>query len=157
MEWFVSLFFKIGLKAFGENFFKPFLAHLDTTARLDVDKFKQATGADRDVAMAQTQAYVSAWHDRVDLLKGMKATQYLIIFALAPALIHQGMIYLDSSFCNDKLHQCMWLGQQLGMPWRVPPAPPPYDDREWQMIASLLGINTAMGLGIGAIRAWRSR
>ena len=67
MEWLASLFFKVGLGALGDAFFKPFLAHLDTAAKIDADKFKEATGAERDVIIAQTQASASAYHEQMQL------------------------------------------------------------------------------------------
>lgn len=145
-----NLFFKIGLSTIGDSFFKPFLAHLDTTAKVDGEKFKNATGADRDVALAQVQATVAAAHDRA----GMRVTQWLIALALAPPLLHQGMVFLDSTPfpCLD---WSAWLPAITSHPvgsWRVPKAPPPYDDREWQMICSLLGIQAAVQTGLGALR-----
>ena len=131
-----------------------------TRDTLDADKFKAATGADRDVAVAQIQGNAAAWHDRVDLYKSARSLQFLIVLTLIWPIMHQSMIYLDSSLCNSQAkreHECLFVGRILGMPWQIAKAPSPYDEREWLMIASLLGINTALGLGIGALRIWRGK
>ena len=36
--------------------------------------------------------------------------------------------------------------------WSVVKAPPPYDDREWQMIASLLGIQGTLTVASAGLR-----
>ncbi len=108
----------------------------------DTTKLTTAIGADKDVAIAQMQAQANAYHDRVDMLKGMWITQWLITAALIPPILHQGLIYLDSV-------PLFW--HAVGS-WEVPKAPAPYDEREWSMIASLLGIQTAMTFGLGITR-----
>ncbi len=142
LEIIANLFFKVGLSTIGDSFFKPFLAHLDSIAQVDADKFKTATGADRDVAIAQTQAAVAAYHDRA----GMKVTQWLIAIALLPPLMHSGAVYLDTT--------PFWTphGAHVVGSWDVPKAPAPYDEREWLMISSLLGIQAAAMTGLGALR-----
>lgn len=108
----------------------------------DTTKLTTAIGADKDVAITQMQAQANAYHDRVDLMKGMWITQWLIAAALIPPILHQGMVYLDSV-------PLLW--HVIGS-WHVPKAPSPYDVREWEMIASLLGIQTTLTIGLGITR-----
>ena len=116
--------------------------------------------SDNDTArtVAALQASAAAWHDRADLLKGLRVTQWLIAAALIPPLLHQGMIYFDSSpFPYLAFEPWPALKLHVTGSWHVPKAPPPYDDREWQMIASLLGIQTALsGVGL-ALRLFGRR
>lgn len=155
LELIANLFFKVGLSTIGNSFFKPFLAHLDATAKIDGEKFKDATGADREVAIAQVQATVAAAHDRA----GMRVTQWLIAIALLPPLLHSGMVYLDSSPFPG-LDWSAWVPtitpHVIGS-WHVPKAPPPYDEREWLMISALLGIQSATMTGLGALRMLAKR
>lgn len=111
-------------------------------------KFKAAVGADRDVAVAQLEASAKVYHDRVDLLKGMKITSWLIAIALIPPLYHQGLVFLDS--CPFFL----WYPHVVGS-WDVPKLPGVYAEREWLMISSLLGIQAASTTAMSAIRYLR--
>lgn len=108
----------------------------------DAAKLRAAIGADTTVAVTQLQTEAQVTTARFDYLGGMWITQWLIAIALLPPLIHSGMIYLDSS---------PFLWHNVGS-WGVPKAPPPYDEREWLMIASLLGIQTAVTTGLGITR-----
>ena len=68
------------------------------------------------------------------------------------------MIYFDSAPSSYLAFE-PWPALKLHVTesWHVPKAPPPYDDREWQMIASLLGIQTALsGVGL-ALRLFGRR
>ncbi len=105
-------------------------------------KTSVAMWADKDVAVQQLKVIAQEYHDHIDMAKSMRVTQWLIAFALLPALLHQGMIFLDST---------PFLGHIVGS-WSVPAAPEPYNDREWQMIASLLGIQSLTTLGMGLTR-----
>ena len=109
--------------------------------------------SDNDTArtVAALQAGAAAWHDRADLLKSLRVTQWLVAAALIPPLLHQGMIYFDSSpFPVLAFEPWPSIRMHVTGSWQVPKAPPPYDDREWQMIAALLGIQTALS-GAGTV------
>lgn len=121
----------------------PLLAYLGKLSDNDTAKFKAATGADRDVMVAQLQANAAAWHDRAAMLGGMRVTRLLIFAALAPALYHQALVFLDS---------CPFFGlpvlAHVQGSWKVAALPGPYGEREASLIAALLGIQTGLvGLG----------
>lgn len=125
----------------------------------DTAKVTAALGADSQVAMEQVKANATAFHDRVDLIKSVKIMQWLIAAALIPPILHSGAVYLDST-------PFFYIGWDSILPhlatheqgaWSVVKAPPPYDDREWQMIASLLGIQSAATLGLGALKLIRGK
>jgi len=122
----------------------PLLGYLGKLSDNDTARFKAATGADRDVLVAQLQANAAAWHDRAAMLSGLRVTQWLIFAALAPALYHQALVFLDS---------CPFFGipyfAHAQGSWRVAALPGPYGEREWSLIASLLGIQTGL-VGIGS-------
>src|SRR5690242_16681373 len=88
-------------------------------------RFQTAVGADKDVAIAGMQASAAAWHDRVDLLKGMKITSYLIGGALIPPIYHQALVYFDS--CPFFI--LPYFAHVQGS-WAVAAAPGIYADRE---------------------------
>ncbi len=140
MEWLASLFFKVGLGTLGDAFFKPFLAHLDTAAKIDADKFKEATGAERDVIIAQTQASASAYHEQMQLNAlrwGWWGFRWLLVAAALPPVIHSGAVYLDSTF-------------KFG--WAIARAPGVYEGQELTIIAAVVGYQlgqTAIGGLIG--------
>src|SRR5215471_1798737 len=117
----------------------------------DTARFEAQVGANKDVAIAAMQTSANVYHDRVDLLKGMRATQWLLIAALLPPILHQGMVFLDST-----PFPFLWydgVGIHSVGSWKVPKAPAPYDEREWSMIASLLGIQTGL-VGISSLLRW---
>lgn len=116
----------------------------------DTAKFQTAVGADKDVAIAGMQASAAAWHDRADLLKGLKITGWLIGGALIPPIYHQALVYFDS--CPFFL--LPYFAHAQGS-WKVAAAPGIYADRESVLIMGLLGIQGGIGVGIGAIRALR--
>lgn len=110
--------------------------------------------SDNDTARqtAELHASVQTWQARVDLFKGMSVIQWLIAAALVPPLVHQGMIYLDSTpFPYIWVDGWPVFKMHLVGTWNVPKAPAPYDEREWAMIGSLLGISS--GLGIAKVAA----
>jgi hypothetical protein len=124
----------------------------------DTARLTTAVGAERDVAVAQMQASAAAYHDRAAMLAGMWWAHGLIIAALAPPIWHQGLVMLDS---------CPWLPglsdgwlpwivpHQVGA-WRVAALPGAYADHEWQLIMSLLGIQSAL-IGGGSFLRWIKR
>jgi hypothetical protein len=127
MQWLASLFFKVGLGTLGDAFFKPFLAHLDTAAKIDADKFKQATGAERDVVLAQMQANSAAFHEQQQLAAlrwGWWGTRWLLVAAALPPIVHSGAVYLDSTF-------------RFG--WAIARAPGVYEGQELTIIAAVVG------------------
>lgn len=125
----------------------------------DTAKVTAAVGADAEVAKEQIRASATAFHDRVDLIKSVKLMQWLIAAALVPPIMHSGAVYLDST-------PFLYLGWDSILPhfafheqgsWAVVKAPPPYDEREWQMIASLLGIQSVATIGLGALKLIRGK
>lgn len=120
----------------------------------DTTKLTTAIGAEKDVAIAQMQASAAAYHDRAAMLYGLWWVHVLIAATLAPAIWHEGLVLLDS---------CPWLPgidgllpsmlpHQVGS-WRVAALPAPYADHEWQLIMSLLGIQSAL-VGGGSFLRW---
>lgn len=156
-SWIASALVKIGGSTIVNIFLKPIFDFIIKSKDIDLEKFKAKVGVERDVLVTALGAEVKANKDNRNFYAGMKATQWLIVIALLPPILHSGAIFLDSTFCNDKLHQCMRIGEMLGMPWRVPPAPPPYDDREWLMISTLLGVQTMLAGAMGWLRYLRSK
>jgi hypothetical protein len=122
----------------------PLIAYLGKLSDNDTAKFRAATGAERDIMVAQLTANAAAWHDRAALLSGLRMTQLLLLAALAPALYHQALVFLDS---------CPFFGlpyfAHAQGSWKVAALPGPYADREWALIASLLGIQTGL-VGVGS-------
>lgn len=113
-------------------------------------KFQVAVGADKEVAVAQIQGAAQAWHDRVDLLKGLKITGWLIGAALIPPIYHQALVYFDS--CPFFL--IPYFAHEQGS-WKVASAPGIYAERESILIMGLLGIQGTVGVGIAAVKALR--
>lgn len=107
-------------------------------------KLQTAIGADKEVAIAQMQANAQAYQTRSDLLKGSKLTQWLLAGALLPPLFHSGGVYLDS--CPFFL--IPYFPHVIGS-WNFVALPAPYDQYEWLLISSLLGINTGLTVGMG--------
>jgi hypothetical protein len=108
----------------------------------------QAMGAETAVQMAQIQAAAAAWHDRASLFGGMRIIQWLILVALAPPLAHEGLVFIDSLCWGLDIHGVA-RGCQLGIP-RLPAV---YEEREWALITSLLGIQTGV-VGVGSFLRW---
>lgn len=118
--------------------------------KLSDNSTAQVTAAiqgDTTVTVAQTQAGTAAWHDRANLLSGMGATQWLICAALIPPLYHQAGVFLDS--CPFFL--IPQLAHQTGS-WKFVALPGPYADREWQLIGSLLGLQTGAAVASSFLR-----
>jgi hypothetical protein len=121
----------------------------------DTAKLRTAIGAERDVVVAQLQASAAAYHDRSAMLAEMWWTHVLIVAALAPPIWHQGLVMLDSCPLLPGLADS-WLPwivpHQVGS-WRVAALPGAYADHEWQLIMSLLGIQSAL-IGGGSFLRW---
>lgn len=135
--------------------------HLGKLSDNETTQIQAKVGAGKDVIVAQLQTGQQAWVTRANLLAGLKVTQYLIAAALIPPLYHQGCIYFDSSpfpwvwwFAGDWLPS---FGIHEQGSWKVFKAPPPYDDREWQMIASLLGIQATVTTVLTGLKMLGSR
>jgi hypothetical protein len=103
------------------------------------------------------QASAAAYHDRAAMHYGMWWAHLLIAAALAPPIWHEALVMLDS---------CPWLPgfdgwlpwvvpHQVGS-WRVAALPGAYADQEWQLIMSLVGIQSAL-VGGGSFLRWLSR
>lgn len=118
----------------------------------DTAKLKTALGVDRDVAIAQLQAAGQAYQTRTDLLKGMKVTQWLIAAAMIPPIYHMGGVFLDSCpffFIPEFAHK-------VGS-WNFVALPKPYDQYEWMLVSSLLGIQSGLTVGMGFAKAMMSK
>lgn len=170
MGWFLSLLGPVGigikilLSALGGgglpamvSTFTKYLQNKDNeaTKRLEIE-----ANTTKDVVVEKMHADTATFHDRVNLLKRMRFTQIVLFMALFFPVLHQSMIYFDSSMCNataKRQHECLWVGRQLGMPWQVAKAPDPYADREWQIIAALLGIQTGISVGVGFMSLLRKK
>jgi hypothetical protein len=123
----------------------------------EATKFTAAVSGDRDVAVARLQTGAAVYKSRVDLLSGLKVTQWLIAGALVPPILHQGMIFLDSTPFPNPVFDWPLVQMHVVGTWSVPKAPEPYDQREWELIASLLGIQGAVSVGAGFVRALTRR
>lgn len=156
----IGLFLKIGMSLLGgggiQGIVQTVTSHLDKLNDNETKKFEIGVGAEKEVKIAELQAGAQSWHDRVDLLKGLKLTSFLIAMALIPPLYHQAGVFLDS--CPffiapwfDGWYFHIVLPHKIGS-WNFVKLPPPYDEREWQLIASLLGIQTTAATIMGAVR-----
>lgn len=135
--------------------------HLGKLSDNETTQVTAKVGAGKDVVTTHLQTGQKAWETRADMLKGLAVTQWLIAGALVPPLLHQGMIYLDSCpfpylwwFAGDWLPS---VKMHIQGSWAVQKAPPPYDDREWQMIASLLGIQATVTTALTALKMFVKR
>jgi hypothetical protein len=121
----------------------------------DTAKLRTAIGAERDVVVAQLQASAAAYHDRSAMLAGMWWAHVLIVAALAPPIWHQGLVMLDSCPLLPGLADgwLPWIVPREVGSWRVAALPGAYADHEWQLIMSLLGIQSAL-IGGGSFLRW---
>ena len=86
------------LPLLGNSFLKPVLDYLSTRQNVDLEKFKAATGAERDVLIAQLQAEVAANANRramASMFFGWWLTRWLIGVMLACAVAHQCAVFLE--------------------------------------------------------------
>lgn len=143
------------LPLFGNTILKPVLAYLEARQDVDLEKFRTAVGAERDVLLAQLQAEIAANATRASMASmffGWWLTRWLIGIMLAFAVAHQCAVFLDSLCWATALRPHGGCG--LGFP----KLPPPYDEREWLLISTLFGIQqvpnaiAALGRTIGAMR-----
>jgi hypothetical protein len=102
--------------------------------------------------VAQLNTSAAIWKDRVDLLKGLKITGWLVGAALIPPIYHQALVYFDS--CPFFI--IPYFAHEQGS-WKVAQAPGIYAERESILIMSLLGIQSAVGVGIGALKIFGGR
>lgn len=114
------------------------VALLGKISNNDTAQITAAISGDTTVTVAKTQAAESAWETREKMLSGMKATQWLICAALIPPLYHQAGVFFDSC----PFFVIPQLSHQVGS-WKFVALPGPYADREWTLIGSLLGLQTA--------------
>lgn len=105
----------------------------------DTARLLSGVTADKEIATKQLEVAAQTYHDKI----GMGVTQWLMAAALIPPIVHMGAVIMDSvPFPFHKVGS-----------WGVPSPPAPYDAYEWQMVASLLGIQTALTLGLGLTKA----
>ena len=120
----------------------------------DVVSTAIAAKVGKDVIIAELQTGAELFKTRADLLKSFRWTQWLILAALIPPVMHQGAVFLDSTpFPYITFEYLMpVIETHVTGSWRVPKAPPPYDEREWQLIASLLGIQGGLSVGMAFLK-----
>lgn len=108
----------------------------------------------KDVIVAELQTGAELYRTRADLLKSFKWTQWLIFAALVPPILHQGMVFLDSTPFPYIDFDYIWptIKMHVQGSWGVVKAPAPYDEREWQLIASLLGIQGGLSVGMAFLK-----
>ena len=108
-------------------------------------EFTAAAGAERDVLVARMQADSQAYQTRVALLRGMFWLQVVLLLAYAGPVWHSLLVYLDSCPFLPLFTFEHWfeLAPHVVGSWHVPALPGNYGTEEWQIIASLLGIQTA--------------
>lgn len=126
--------------------------HLNKLSDNETAKLKTAIKADKEVAIAQMQANVSAYQTRADMLKGMRVTQFLIAATMVPPIYHMGGVFLDS--CPFFL--VPFFEHKVGS-WKFVSLPKPYDSYEWLLVSSLLGIQSGLQVGMGFARALMRR
>ena len=118
---------------------------LDTSKIADTVKFSTATVAERDGVVARMQADSQAYQARVGLYRGMFWLQVVLLFAYIRPVWHTMLVFLDSYPLLPMLtwaHGFQVVRHVVGS-WRVPAPPGQYASEEWQITASLLGIQTA--------------
>lgn len=111
-------------------------------------KLQTAIGADKEVAIAQLTAQAQAYQTRTDLLKGMSVTQWLITAAMLPPIYHMGGVFLDSC----PFFFLPYFTHTVGS-WDFVALPKPYDQYEWLLVSSLLGIQSGLTVGMGFAKA----
>jgi hypothetical protein len=143
------------LPLLGNSFLRPVLDYLQSRQNVDLEKFRSAVGADRDVLLAQLQAEIAANATRAAMASmffGWWLTRYLMGFMLAFAVAHQCAVFLDSMCWANVLRP------HGGCGFGFPKLPAPYDDREWLLISTLFGIQqvpsaiAALGRAMEAFR-----
>jgi hypothetical protein len=118
---------------------------LDTNKITDTVKFGAATVAEKDVVIARMQADSQAYQARVGLYRGMFWLQVVLMLAYIGPVWHTMLVFLDSCPMLPMLtwaHGFQFVRHVVGS-WRVPAPPGQYAGEEWQIMASLLGIQTA--------------
>jgi hypothetical protein len=143
LSWIASAVFPLA-----QSFFSAWL-------NADVAKTQALAGTATSLGVAAVQADAATSQTWLGMVKTFKTTQWLIAAALIPPLVHQGMVYLDSSPFPYVWLADWWPGIHMHVinTWHVPPAPPPYGDREWWMIGSLLGIQGSF-TGVMGVLNW---
>ena|ERR1700674_655999 len=145
------MWIKIVLSLIGGNLSGIVSAITGTVTKLsdnDTAKLQTAIGAERDVAIAQMQASATAYHDRAQLMAGFGWAQLLILLAILPPILHEGLVFADT--------MCWGLsadGEAHGCGLGIPRLPPIYQEREWLLISALLGIQTAIAGAGSFLRA----
>lgn len=143
------------LPLLGNGVLKPVLDYLNARQDVDLEKFRTAVGADRDVLLAQLQAEIAANATRAAMASmffGWWLTRWVMGILLACAAAHQCAVFLDSMCWATALHP------HGGCGFGIPKLPAPYDDREWLLISTLFGIQqvpnaiAALGRAIEASR-----
>jgi hypothetical protein len=125
------------LPLLGNSILKPVADYLETRQNVDLEKFRTAVGAERDVLLAQLQAEVAANATRVQMASmffGWWLTRWLIGICLACAVAHQCAVFLDSMCWATAARPYGGCG------FGIPKLPAPYDEREWLLISTLFGI-----------------
>lgn len=157
MTWLLNLIPGVGplLSWVASAVFPLAQSFFSTWLNADVAKTQALAGAAATLGTAAVAADAGTSQMWLRMMQGFQIAQWLIGAALIPPIVHQGMVYLDSS-----PFPYLWLDgwlpavamHHVGM-WHVPGAPPPYGEREWLMIGQLLGIQGAM-TGVMGVLHW---
>jgi hypothetical protein len=109
------------------------------------NEFTAAAGAEQTVLVARMQADSQAYQARIGLYRGMFWLQIVLMLAYAGPVWHSLLVYLDSCPFLPLFTFEHWfeLAPHVVGSWHVPALPGNYGTEEWQIIASLLGIQTA--------------
>jgi hypothetical protein len=91
------------------------------------------------------QADSQAYQARVSFYRGMFWLQFALLAAYVGPLWHSMLVFLDSCpflpfFSREHLFE---LAPHVVGSWHVPALPGNYGTEEWEIVASLLGIQTA--------------
>ena len=134
------------IKMFGNSILGPILDRLNKKTDSELEHFKTAVGAERDVLIANLQASIAANESRAQLLAiqwGRPEIRIIIMMTALPCCLHFGAVMLDS---------LPWFGHVVGS-WRVPKLPSPYDTYQWIVLQSFF-ILAPVQVGVGAFARW---
>jgi hypothetical protein len=136
---------QLGLPSFFGGFIGAVTGVIGKISDDKATEFTAAAGAEKDVLVAQLQANSTAYPARVSLLRGMFWLQFVLMFAYVGPVWHMLLVFLDSCPFLPLWTWRHWfeLAPHVVGSWRVPALPGNYGTEEWEIVASLLGIQTA--------------
>jgi hypothetical protein len=127
---------------------------LNKRSDVALGELQSTVGAERDTLIARIQADAAGYQTRSGLMKGMWWLSFALFLAYFGPLWHSLLVYLDS--CPFIPWFDGWIPAIIPHPvgsWKVAALPGLYGDHEWQIIAALLGIQTAV-VGGGSFLNW---